>query len=307
MCKTTTMATEVQIQSAYRYCQRFARSHYENFPVASWLLPKKLRKPVAAIYTFARQADDIADEGEATASERLQQLDTFQQHLDAISNNQTISKDPIWIALADSIQQFDLPVSLLEDLLRAFRQDVTKTRYADLPQLLEYCQYSANPVGRLVLHLDEHPNDEQLYQSDCICSALQLINFFQDIAQDYLEKDRIYIPQDHLEKVGIHESQLLAADSHQLASALRPLFEYTQNLMRSGVPLGTSLSGRIGWEIRAMTLGGIQTLSLLMQQSDSQLLSRPRLSRCQQFSLLISASSNRYYRHRATILLQQTH
>ncbi len=307
MCKTTTMPTNAQIQSAYRYCQRFARSHYENFPVASWLLPKKLRKPVAAIYTFARQADDIVDEGEATADERLQQLDTFQQHLDAISDNQIISKDPLWIALADSIQQFDLPVSLLEDLLRAFRQDVTKTRYADLTQLLEYCQYSANPVGRLVLHLNGHPNDLQLYQSDCICSALQLINFFQDIEQDYLEKGRIYIPQDHLEKADVNESQLLAADTCQLASALRPLFEYTQNLMQSGLPLGMSLSGRIGWEIRAMTLGGLQTLGLLMQQSDNQLLSRPRLSRWQHISLLISACSKRYYRHRANIILQETH
>lgn len=307
MCKTTTMATDAQLQSAYRYCQRFARSHYENFPVASWLLPKKLRKPVAAIYTFARQADDIADEGDDTASERLQQLNTFQQHLDAISNNQTISKDPLWIALTDSIQQFDLPVSLLEDLLRAFRQDVTKTRYADLTQLLEYCQYSANPVGRLVLQLNGHPSDLQLYQSDCICTALQLINFFQDIEQDYLEKDRIYLPQDHLQKAGVNESQLLASDSHQLASALRSLFEYSQNLMRSGLPLGMSLSGRIGWEIRAMTLGGIQTLSLLMQQSDNQLLSRPRLSRYQQLAVLISAISKQYYRYRANILLQQTH
>ncbi|WP_292750066.1 squalene synthase HpnC [Methylophaga sp. UBA3593] len=301
------MPTNRQVQAAYHYCQQFARGHYENFPVASLLLPKKLRLPVAAIYTFARQADDIADEGDATATTRLQQLDEFHRELQAIANQNLTTVAPLWIALADSIQQHDLPVLLFADLLKAFRQDVSVKRYANLAEVLEYCRYSANPVGRLVLHLNNSLTDSQLHQSDCICTALQLINFFQDIEQDYLEKNRIYLPQDRLEAAGIDDSQLLAGDTRKLSVVLRPLYQYTMQLMQEGYQLGMTLTGRLGWEIRAMTLGGIEVLSLLIQQPDNELLSRPRLTKRQHLCVLINALSKRRYLARTNCLLQQKH
>ncbi|MEX1199150.1 MAG: squalene synthase HpnC [Methylophaga sp.] len=301
------MPTDPQVQAAYHYCQKFARAHYENFPVASVLLPKKLRSPVAAIYTFARQADDIADEGDATVTTRLQQLDEFHRQLQAIANQNITTIDPLWTALADCIRQHDLPVLLFADLLQAFRQDVTVKRYANLAEVLEYCRYSANPVGRLVLHLNNSLTDSQLHQSDSICTALQLINFFQDIEQDYLEKNRIYLPQDRLEAAGIDDSQLLARDTRNLSVVLRPLYQYTMQLMQEGYHLGMTLTGRLGWEIRAMTLGGIEALSLLIQQPDHALLSRPRLTQRQHLYVLINALSKCRYRARASGVLQQKH
>ncbi len=301
------MPTDPHVQAAYHYCQQFTRAHYENFPVASMLLPKKLRLPVAAIYTFARQADDIADEGDATATTRLQQLDEFHRQLQAITNQNFTTIDSLWTALADCIQQHDLPVSLFANLLQAFRQDVTVKRYANLAEVLEYCRYSANPVGRLVLHLNDSLTESQLHQSDCICTALQLINFFQDIEQDYLEKNRIYLPQDRLKAAGIDDSQLLASDTGKLSVVLRPLYLYTMQLMQEGYQLGMTLTGRLGWEIRAMTLGGIEALSLLIQQPDHALLSRPRLSKLQHLLVLINALSKRRYHVRASNLLKEKH
>lgn len=292
------MASDPQLQAAYRHCRRLAHSHYENFPVASLLLPRPLRNPVAAIYAFARQADDIADEGHAAPAERIHQLDFFQQQLSAIKSNQVVHNAPVWLALQDTVERFQLPVMLFEDLLRAFRQDVTQTRYADMPALLDYCHYSANPVGRLVLSLAGPPTEAQRNQSDCICTALQLINFFQDIEQDYLEKNRIYLPQDQLSAAGIDEKSLLAAPPVKLAQVLRPLYQYTRGLMLQGLPLGSALKGRLGWEIRAMILGGIQTLTMLMQLPDEQLLSRPRLSRRQTIAVLLQARNHkRFYRY----------
>lgn len=292
------MATDPQLQAAYHHCRRIAYSHYENFPVASLLLPKPLRNPVAAIYAFARQADDIADEGHAPPQQRLTELTFFEHQLAAIRTNQVSLQAPMWLALQDTVQRFQLPVSLLEDLLLAFRQDVTKKRYANLSQLIDYCRYSANPVGRLILHLNGPVTDTQLQQSDCVCTALQLINFMQDIKQDYLDKARIYLPQDQLSAAGIDEAALLTASPEMLAQVIRPLYQHANNLMLQGLPLGTSLKGRLGWEVRAMILGGIQTLAMLQKLPDDQLLNRPRLSRKQHiFGFLRAMKKQRYLQH----------
>ena len=179
------MTTDSQRQDAYRYCRQLAQSHYENFPVASLLLPKALRQPISVIYAFARNADDIADEGHYSASHRLAQLDHYEQQLIAASQQAYHGDDPVFIALQDVMRRFQLPSQLFSDLLTAFRQDVEKDHYQNYTDLLNYCQYSANPVGRLLLHLNDQAQPYWLQQSDAICTALQLINIYQDIQQDY--------------------------------------------------------------------------------------------------------------------------
>ncbi|AFJ02157.1 Phytoene synthase [Methylophaga frappieri] len=288
--------TDKAINQAYRYCQQLANSHYENFPVASILLPRQLRKPVSAIYAFARTADDIADEGTAPPEQRLANLNYYRSLLTQIEQEKYAGNDPIFIALQDAVNRYTLPVSLFADLLTAFEQDVVKNRYADFAELHRYCRYSANPVGRLVLHLHGAPDSEQLIQSDAICTSLQLINFFQDIVQDKIEQNRIYLPQDALSAAGISESALFT-DKRALACILRPLYQKTAQILSAGIPLGAHLSGRLGWEIRGVILGGLITLKKLQNQLDADLLSRPRLSRMTQLQLLInSASPDRYLR-----------
>ena len=270
---------EPQLEQAYDYCQKLAKSHYENFPVASILLPKRLRKPISVIYSFARTADDFADEGDASQTERLQQLDSYSQAIQQINNNHYQGSDPIFIALADVIKQHLLPINLFNDLLSAFKQDVIKSRYANFDEVLDYCTRSANPVGRLLLHLVGQTSDEQLKQSDAVCTALQLINFYQDIVQDYTESDRIYIPQDELAKAGLKEQDLVNPDSQKIAPLIRSLYQRTERIIADGCELGVHLSGRMGWEVRAVTLGGIFTLDKLIGQDDERLLTRPRLGK----------------------------
>jgi len=182
--------------------------HYENFPVASLLVPARLRRPIEVIYRFARSADDIADEGEATADERLRDLAVYRAELDRIAAGQTPEK-PLFRNLAEVIAEF----SLLADLLSAFEQDVrmtaAQTRYTDMAHLLDYCRRSANPVGRLVLHLFGRTEPEHLEQSDCICTALQLINFWQDVAVDW-QKERVYIPQTDFPHFRVGEADIAA-------------------------------------------------------------------------------------------------
>jgi len=294
---------QTKLQKAYQFCQNMAQSHYENFPVASVLLPKKLRLPISVIYAFARTADDFADEGNASQETRLEQLDVYSKALSEIKNQGYSGKDPIFIALADVIDQHDLPIALFNDLLSAFKQDVVKNRYANFEEVLDYCTRSANPVGRLLLHLNGQPTDQQLEQSDAICSALQLINFYQDIIQDYTEQDRIYIPQDELAKANLQEADLLQTDTQHLAPLLNSLYQRTKNLMKAGYLLGTSVKGRLGWEIRAMSLGGISTLQMLIEQDKSNLLTRPRLDKKQVLFLMLNSACSTRYRKKAHLTL----
>jgi squalene synthase HpnC len=233
--------------------------HYENFPVASILLPRKLRHPVEAIYRFARAADDIADEGDADDCERLQALTSFREQLDFIASNKSPTM-PEFATLAAVIKEWQLPLQLFQDLLDAFAQDVVKKRYTDYPELLDYCRRSANPVGRLLLHLVGCASEENLRRSDCICTALQLINFWQDIAIDW-QKDRVYLPQSDLAKFGIDESAI--AESRWCADWTALLdfqIARTRTLMLDGAPLVHQLPGRMGWEIRFTVQGGLRIL-----------------------------------------------
>jgi squalene synthase HpnC len=297
------MTKKTKLEDAYKFCQNMAQSHYENFPVASILLPQRLRLPISVIYAFARTADDFADEGELTQETRLEQLDAYSKALSEIKNQGYSGKNPIFIALDDVIKKHDLPISLFNDLLSAFKQDVVKNRYANFEDVLDYCNRSANPVGRLLLHLNGEPSDEQLEQSDAVCCALQLINFYQDIVQDYTEQDRIYIPQDELTQAGLTESDLINPDSQKIAPLIRSLYHRTQHLMLKGYPLGSTLTGRMGWEVRAMTLGGITTLALLIRQDDNTLLKRPRLDKTTLLKLVTISLVKPYYSKKSLQLL----
>jgi squalene synthase HpnC len=297
------MTKKTKLADAYKFCQNMAQSHYENFPVASILLPQRLRLPITVIYAFARTADDFADEGQLTQESRLEQLDAYSKSISEIKNQGYSGKNPIFIALADVIKKYDLPLSLFNDLLSAFKQDVVKNRYTNFEDVLDYCNRSANPVGRLLLHLNGEPSDKQLEQSDAVCSALQLINFYQDIVQDYTEQDRIYIPQDELTQAGLTESDLIGPDSQKIAPLIRSLYQRAQHLMLKGYPLGTVLTGRMGWEVRAMTLGGITTLALLIRQDDNMLLQRPRLNKTTLLKLVTISLVKHYYSKKSLQLL----
>lgn len=265
------------LAEAYRHCLHLTRNHYENFPVASRLLPRRLQRPIGVIYAFARSADDFADEGNHSEETRLAQLDDYVVKLDAVRDHHPLN-NPIFIALRDVADRHALPLGPFYDLLTAFRQDVTKRRYADFAEVLAYCRYSANPVGRLVLHLFKEATAENLRDSDAICTALQLINFWQDLGQDYQENKRIYLPQDEMMACGVTEAQLAERRNDEgLRTLLNMQIDRARRLLMSGAPLGTRLKGRLGLEIRATLHGGLCVLDALARRDD--LFARPRLRR----------------------------
>ena len=236
--------------------------HYENFPVASILMPKRLRKPVAAIYHFARAADDIADEGDLPDNERLRQLDGFRVELTRIAAGET-PQLPLFIKLAAEIRAHELPMQPFRDLLDAFSQDVVKKRYADHDELLDYCRRSANPVGNLLLHLYRDATPVNIAYSDAICTALQLINFWQDVAKDFAI-GRIYLPQDDMARFGVSEGQIEQGIGNETWRALMKFeVDRARALMLQGAPLGSILGGRIGLEMRMIIAGGLRILDKL--------------------------------------------
>ncbi|MEO6353026.1 MAG: squalene synthase HpnC [Oxalobacteraceae bacterium] len=243
-----------------------AVDHYENFPVASLLLPARLRPAVSAIYAFARSADDLADEGDASADQRLAALGVYAQGLDAIEHHRLADEPaipPLFVALEKTVRAYQLPLQPLRDLLSAFRQDVVTTRYLTFAALLDYCQRSANPVGTLMLHLYGAADAKNLRDSDAICSALQLINFWQDAAIDW-QKGRIYLPQEDLERFGVTTAHL---DDARVDAAWRALMRFeverARAMMLSGAPLALRLPGRIGWELRLVVQGGLRIIEAI--------------------------------------------
>lgn len=236
--------------------------HYENFPVASILLPAAMRAPIAAIYGFARSADDFADEGALTPLQRRALLAEYQAELDAIEQDRP-TQHPIFLRLRPVVEHYRLPVQLFRDLLDAFMQDVRQDRYANFDELIDYCRRSADPVGRLLLHLFKQISAENLAQSDAICSALQLINHWQDVGIDADKgaHGRIYLPLDDLARFGLDESAIL---SRRVSAEFRALMHFqverARALMLTGAPLGWRLPGRVGIEIRAIVAGGLTIL-----------------------------------------------
>jgi phytoene/squalene synthetase len=286
--------------------------HYENFPVASWLLPARMRAPIEAIYGFARGADDVADEGDLPDAVRLAGLDGYLAALDAIEAGRT-PPQPRFARLAVAVRDFGLPLPLLRDLIDAFKQDVVKKRYATYAELLDYSRRSANPIGRLVLHVFGQTGDRprlsdgdkrglspvselSVERSDEICSALQFVNFWQDVAVDW-GKGRVYIPQEDLERHGVGEAQIARAVADEKWAALMAFeCDRSRRLLRSGAPLARALPGRLGLEIRATVLGGERILDRIDAVSGDVFRNRPALRTLDWIRLLGKMVSDTVFR-----------
>ena len=266
---------------AYAVCQRIAARHYENFPVASWLLPAEMRPHIAAIYAFARTADDFADEGDRSEDERLSLLAGWRRRLqDAAAGRldaDGAEAAEVFTALAETIAACDLDVQLFDDLISAFEQDVRVTRYDTWPALFDYCRRSANPVGRLVLAVAGYRDAELDASSDALCTALQLTNFWQDVAIDW-KKGRIYVPGEVLREADADERDL---DSGHLTpawqAALAEAVRGTRHIFADGRRVVDAVRGRLGWELRATWLGGSRILDRLEAADFDVFHARPKL------------------------------
>lgn len=250
--------------------------HYENFPVASLLMPAHLRPAVQIIYAFARTADDFADEGNATSAQRIMSLEQYECELDLIENEQA-STHQLFQQLAIVIQKHQLPLQPFRDLLSAFKQDVVTKRYPNFATLLDYCKRSANPVGYLMLHLYQAATPENVVHSDKICSALQLINFWQDIDIDW-QKQRIYIPAEDLTRFNLNEYAIAQKQNDQSWQSMMQ-FELTRTrtMLLEGAPLCKKLSGRIGFELRLVVQGGLRIIERLEQVNGDVFRRRPTI------------------------------
>jgi len=267
----------MELVKAYDSCLQLARNHYENFPVASVLLPKKLRNPVAAIYAFARKADDFADEGSLDNKTRLAKLNAYEKELDSIEQGIT-SRDPVFIALAHTIKKHELPVLQFRKLLSAFKQDVTKHRYDNFEEILDYCDRSANPVGHLLLALVGKNNESLLKLSNAVCTGLQLTNFLQDISVDY-KIGRIYMPMDEMKNNNIDETFIRDKKFNpDWQNFINLQLARTRSLLTDGFPLGSHLDFRLGNEIKLTVSGGLKVLDRLVKINQGQFLYQARLN-----------------------------
>lgn len=275
---------------AYARCQQIVAAHYENFPVASRLVPGHMRPHVAAVYAFARAADDFADEGSASVEQRLEWLAHWlalrQGGAGAAANAFAVghvAADDVratFVAVHDTIARCGLAPTLFDDLLSAFAQDVTTTRYATWPDVLDYCRRSANPVGRLVLGIAGVHDEATARQSDAVCTALQLTNFWQDLGDDWRQRNRLYVPQDVLDWHGAH---LAALDTGRPDAAwqavMADLGTRTQLLFDAGRPVCDAVRGRLRYELRATWLGGTTVLRRTLDARRTSLHARPVLTR----------------------------
>jgi squalene synthase HpnC len=284
--------------SAYEYCENLARLHYENFPVGSILIPRRLRKHFYSIYAFARTADDFADEGYTESYSTRQRLELLEEWRDMLRQAfKGHATHPVFIALRQTQAQFDLPIALFEDLLSAFMQDVIVCRYASFGELLDYCRRSANPVGRLILLLFGYLDEKLHSWSDDICTALQLANHWQDVAID-LAKDRVYIPTEDLARFGISADDLKSLHAEERFKRLMQ-FEVARarDLFTRGKPLCVSVSGRLGLELRGVWLGGTRILDLIEQNNYDVFTRRPVITSADKLRILSLAIRKGAFRH----------
>ncbi len=274
--KTQPPPADCTVETAYSFCRDITASHYENFPVGSLLIPKPLRPHVAAIYSFARVSDDFADEA-SYEGKRLDLLNEWERKL--IDCYQGKADHPIFIALADTVQKYELPADLFQGLLRAFKMDVTVKRYEEFENVLGYCRYSANPVGRLILYLFGYRDEELFELSDCICTALQLTNFWQDITIDQ-KKDRIYIPKRDMQQEQYSEDEYFAQvfDERFQRLLLRQI-ERTWALFDRGYPLVERVHWPLSAELRLTWLTGATILSRTLLNDCNAFEKRPKLSK----------------------------
>lgn len=272
------------LDAAFSFCQDLARRHYENFPVASKLLPRRLRRPVAALYAFARIADDFADEPEYEGV-RLERLHEWRGRLHDLGRRP--ATHPVFVALGAALKEFDLPVEPFDDLLSAFIQDVEKKRYATFDEVLDYCRRSANPVGRIVLMVHGYRTPELFRFSDAICTALQLANFWQDLSVD-LKKDRIYIPEEDFREFGYTEADLrMGVVNEKFRGLMRFQVNRTRSLFEEGRPLPDKLAWPLSWEIRLTWYGGREVVRKIRKMGFDTLTARPVLTRWDWLPLIV--------------------
>ncbi|MBU2492575.1 MAG: squalene synthase HpnC [Bacteroidetes bacterium] len=276
-----------EIETAYKNASIYAANHYENFPVVSIFIPKRLRKHIAVIYQFARMADDIADEGNNTASERIKKLNSFEiDFAESLKNN---FKNDFWAALKNTIDEKNLTPKYFYDLLKAFKQDVDIKKYASYNDVLNYCRYSANPVGRLILELFEIRDEKLNKYSDNICTALQLTNFYQDISID-IKKGRIYIPLDEMKKFDVDENVFVQKDNNvNFKELLRYQVERTRVLFTEGKKLIQFLPLRLRFEISWTVLGGEKILEKIENLDFNVLNYRPKLKKTDYIILMLKS------------------
>lgn len=272
------------VAAAYAECEQLARSHYENFPIGSWLLPRRLRRDLAAIYAFARLGDDVADEGTASAADRLAGLQVLEARLAACAADPGGGTDPVFVALGHTIAAHRLPLEPFRDLLAAFRRDAAGEThgFATFADVLDYCRCSANPVGRIVLGLFGHRDAERYARADDVCTALQLTNFWQDVRSDLEKRDRVYIPVEDLERFpGSREALALRRMTPGFRDCLAFQVARTRERFARGVVLADLVDGRLRREVRLFAAGGLAILDRIDACGYDVLAERPRLGRGQ--------------------------
>jgi squalene synthase HpnC len=280
-------ATPATLAEARQYCARLARTHYENFSVASWFLPRPLRQHFFNVYAYCRISDDLGDEvGDPAAS--LELLEQWERELDACYD--ATPKHPVFVALAETVREFDIPKREFSDLLRAFRQDQTVTRFETFNDVLAYCRYSANPVGHLVLYLCGYRDPERQQLSDFTCTALQLANFWQDVSVDY-EKGRIYLPLEDLRRFNVSQRDL--ADN-QNTPAFRAMMKFqverARDWFRQGLPLIEKVDGELAIDLDLFSRGGQEILNAIEKQDYAVLGNRPAISKSHKLALVARAA-----------------
>lgn len=280
------------LDEALAWCRRLAESHYENFHVASWFLPKRFRPHFHAIYAYCRVSDDLGDEvGDRDASLAL--LNLWGAELDACYRGE--ARHPVFVALAQTIRACDIPKEPFADLLVAFRQDQTVTRYATMQDVLGYCRNSANPVGRLVLHACGYRDAERFALSDQTCSALQLANFWQDIRVDY-GKGRIYLPREDMARFGVDEAAIAAGRfTPQFRELLRYEVDYARRMFHAGLPLIGMVDRELALDLDLFSRGGLEILRAIERQNYDVLRARPSISKSRKVALLLTALSGRLF------------
>jgi squalene synthase HpnC len=267
----------LSLDRAYAHCLAIAGEHYENFPVASWLVPQRMRRHIAAVYAFARTADDYADKPGRSPDERLRLLDAWQAQLHRCVRRET-PDDRVFLALGHTIEQCALPLPLFDDLLSAFRQDVAVARYDTWDDVFDYCRRSAHPIGRLVLRIAGVALPAADRASDALCAALQLANFWQDFGLDW-RNGRLYIPREEFQKAGASEKDLAAGRmTAEWKSALAASVVITRALFEAGRPVSGFVSGRLRYELRATWLGGMRVLDKIEHAGYATLHLRPKLT-----------------------------
>jgi squalene synthase HpnC len=275
------------LPDAYAYCERLARTHYENFSVATWFLPKRLRQHFFNVYAYCRISDDLGDETGDTAAS-LELLDEWETELDACYTGSP--RHPVFVALAGTVREFDIPKHEFSDLLRAFRQDQTVTRYESFEDLLGYCRYSANPVGHLVLYLGGYRDPDRQQLSDYTCTALQLANFWQDVSPDF-QKGRVYLPLEDLRRYGVTEATIASTqNTSQFTELMRFEVQRARQWFDRGLPLVGKLSRELAIDVQLFSRGGQEILNAIERQGYAVLGNRPVISKSRKLTLVARAA-----------------